>query len=452
MKRAAIWLFLVVFLITFAVAGIGCKTAITTATETTTTASEVETTAAAETTTGSEKKETVTLNSLFMSQAGYSEDDIRNITDSFMQLNPKIKVNLTFVAYENLHDKIVTAASVGGADAYDTILIDTCWPAEFASAGFLLDITDKVTSEIKNDIWPTILKSVMWNDKIYGMPWLNDMEFFYYNEKMLKEAGFDAPPKTWSELIEQSKVLKEKGIVKYPFIDEWAQEEALTAQYTQYLHAFGGELFDKDLNPLFNQGGGLKALEFMVENTKNGYINPASIESSWEAVRNVISQGNAAFCLNWTYMWSLVNNPDESKVVGDIKIGLMPGEVAESATLNGGMGIGIYSKSKHPDESWEYIKYLSSKDVQKNYTKNALPIWTSLFDDPTVKEAQPELVDMSKKQHEYIVDRAVVPYYSALSRSFQIEIQSAVLGEKTPKEALDAVAKVAVELKEKFGK
>ncbi|MHB1252592.1 MAG: ABC transporter substrate-binding protein, partial [Candidatus Humimicrobiaceae bacterium] len=339
MKRAGIWLSIVVFLITFAVAGIGCKSAITTVTETTTTASEVETTAAAETTTGSEEKEAVTLSCLFMSQAGYSEEDIRNITNSFMQLNPNIKVNLTFVAYENLHDKIVTSASAG-ADGYDTILIDTVWPAEFASAGFLLDITDKITSEMKNDIWPAALKAVIWEDKIYGMPWLNDVEYFYYNEKMLKEAGFNAPPKTWTELIEQSKVLKEKGIVEYPFIDEWAQEEALTAQYTQYLYAFGGEFFDKDLNPLFNQGGGLKALEFMVENTKNGFINPASIESSWEACRNVISQGNAAFALNFTYMWGLVNNPDESKVAGDVKIGLMPGESAVSATLNGGMGIG----------------------------------------------------------------------------------------------------------------
>lgn len=448
MKRAVTWLFLVVFLITFSIAGIGCKSTMTAVSETTTAG---ETTKAAETTTGSEGKETVTLSCLFMSQAGYSEEDIRDITDSFMQLNPNIKVNLTFVAYENLHDKIVTSASAG-AGGYDTILIDTVWPAEFASAGFLLDITDKITPEMQNDVWPAALKAVIWEDKIYGMPWLNDVEYFYYNEKMLKEAGFNAPPKTWTELIEQSKVLKEKGIVEYPFIDEWAQEEALTAQYTQYLYAFGGEFFDKDLNPLFNQGGGLKALEFMVENTKNGFINPASIESSWEAVRNVISQGNAAFALNFTYMFGLVNNPDESKVAGDVKIGLMPGESAVSSTLNGGMGIGISSKSKYPDESWEYIKYLSSKDVQKNYSKNALPIWISLFDDPTVKAAQPELIDISKEQYKYIVNRPIVPYYSALSRAFQIEIQSAVLGEKSPKEALDAVAKVAVELKEKFGK
>ncbi|MBN2072833.1 MAG: extracellular solute-binding protein [Actinobacteria bacterium] len=391
----------------------------------------------------------VTLTSLFMSQAGYSEEDVRNITDEFMEANPDIKVDLTFVAYENLHDKIVTSLS-SGAGGYDTILIDTVWPAEFASAGFLLDITDKVTSEMQEDIWPAALKAVVWEDRIVGMPWLNDVEYFYYNEKMLKEAGFDNPPATWSELKEQGEVLIEKGIVEHPFIDEWAQEEALTAQYTQYLYAFGGEFFDEDLNPLFNQGGGLEALEFMAENMQSGIINPASTESAWEACRNVFSQGNAAFCVNFTYMWGLANDPDESTVAGDVKLGLMPGEVVESATLNGGMGMGISSKTKYPDEAWKYVEYLSSKDVQKRYAKNALPIWKSLFDDPEVIETQPELVNMSKEQYAYIVNRPIVPWYSDLSRAFQIEIHNAVLGQKTPQQALDDVATVARDLKEKY--
>jgi len=450
-KRTIIWFLLAVFLVTISFVGVSCKTAAVSTETAGETAASAATTAAGAETTAASGKEVVTLKSLFMSQAGYSEDDIRNITNSFMEANPNIKVDLTFVAYENLHDKIVTSASAGSG-GYDTILIDTVWPAEFASAGFLLDITDKVSKEMTDDIWPAALKAVTWEDKLVGMPWLNDVEYFYYNEKMIKQAGFDAPPKTWTELIEQSKVLKEKGIAEYPFIDEWAQEEALTAQYTQYLYAFGGEFFDKDFNPLFNKGGGLKALEFMVNNTKAGYINPASIESSWEACRNVFSQGKSAFCLNFTYMWGLVNNPDESKIVGDAKLALMPGESATSVTLNGGMGLGIFSKTKYPDEAWEYVKYLSSKEVQKNYSKNALPIWMSLFDDPVVKQAQPDLVDLSKEQYKYIINRPIVPWYSALSRQFQIEIHSAILGEKTPQEALDAVAKTAADLKAQFSK
>jgi len=54
-----------------------------------------------------------TLNALFMKQAAYSEDDVRSMTKDFEAANPGIHVNLEFVPYEALHDKIVAAAGTG---------------------------------------------------------------------------------------------------------------------------------------------------------------------------------------------------------------------------------------------------------------------------------------------------------------------------------------------------
>ena len=45
-----------------------------------------------------------TLNALFMKQAGYSEDDVTAGTREFEQANPNIKVNLSFVPYEQLEE------------------------------------------------------------------------------------------------------------------------------------------------------------------------------------------------------------------------------------------------------------------------------------------------------------------------------------------------------------
>src|SRR5215216_7484190 len=80
-----------------------------------------------------------TLNALFMKQAAYSDTDIKNMTEQFQKQNPGIKVNLTFVAYEALHDKIVAAAPAG---TYDTILVDVVWPAEFASKKLMVYVLD----------------------------------------------------------------------------------------------------------------------------------------------------------------------------------------------------------------------------------------------------------------------------------------------------------------------
>ena len=49
------------------------------------------------------------INALFMTQAAYSENDIRAMTSDFEKQHPDVKVNLEFVPYEALHDKIVAA-------------------------------------------------------------------------------------------------------------------------------------------------------------------------------------------------------------------------------------------------------------------------------------------------------------------------------------------------------
>ncbi|MDR1212145.1 MAG: hypothetical protein LBK40_07940, partial [Spirochaetaceae bacterium] len=52
----------------------------------------------------------VVLNALFMKQAGYSESDVGAITEQFQRDNPTIKINQTWVAYEELLPKILASA------------------------------------------------------------------------------------------------------------------------------------------------------------------------------------------------------------------------------------------------------------------------------------------------------------------------------------------------------
>ncbi len=389
------------------------------------------------------QEEKVTISALFMKQAGYQESDIVAMTNEFQELHPNIDVELTFVSYEALHDKIVTAAAAK-AGTYDVILLDCIWPAEFAEAGFLLDVTDRITDEMKEDIWPGALQAVTYKGQLYGMPWLNDVLYFYYNTEMLEQAGFTEPPKTWDELMEQSLAMKEKGIVEYPIIEFFAQDEGLTCEFVLYLFTFGGQFVDEDNNPLFNSPEGLAAVQFMVDGMEKGLFNPASLESTYEEVRHTFSQGAAAFSFNWAYQLNLANDPAESQIAGKAEIALIPGGPGDaSATTNGGMGLSIMADSDNPDEAWEYILHMSSKDIQKRYAMNALPIWSSLFEDPDVIEMQPKLVDLSKEQYKYMQNRPLVPFYSEMSRVLQIEVQSALSGAKSAEQALaDAEARI----------
>ena len=392
----------------------------------------------------------IEISGLFMKQAGYQESEILAMTDEFTKQNPDIEVKLSFVSYEELHDKIVVSAA-SGASTYDVILVDCIWPAEFAGAGWLLDVTDRLPEEDRADIFPEVLSAVTYKGRLYGMPWLNDWEYLFYNRKMLEEVGANSPT-YWPEVIEISQKLKEANIVQYPIIDTWGQAESLVVAWLQYVVDMDGYPFDESGNPVMNQGASLEALKFMVDNTKAGYFNPACIESFSEEVRRVFSSGQAAFALNWTYMYNLVNDPRESQIAGDAVLTLVPGfpEGRRSASCNGGMGLSIMQNSKNPDEAWQYVTYLASREVQKKYSQSALPIWKSLYDDPELIAQQPEIVKVAKEQISYVFDRPQLSWYSQFSVIMVEELQAALTGAKTPEQAMDEAVARCKEVMERY--
>lgn len=385
----------------------------------------------------SDSKKEVTLNALFMKQAGYSESDVKAITDEFQQKNPNIKVQLTFVPYESLEQKILTAAPTGG---YDVVCIDAPWTAKFAKAGIVKDITSKLSDGDRSDIFTGAIDAVSYQDKLYGMPWLNDTKYLFYNKEMLTKAGIKEAPKTWDELIADAKIIKDKGIVKYPLVWSWAQAEALVCDYTSLTGSFGGAMVDKDGKPSFTTSQNKKALDLMYQSIKDGLTNPSSLEFLEEDVRGTFSSGKAAFALNWTYMFNMANDPKESQIVGKVGIAPIPGsDGITSASVNGGMGLSITAGSQNDEAAWTYIQYLSSKDVQKKYAKNALPIWKSLYEDKDVVATGPDVVKAAKVQYEYLVNRPRVPWYGELSTEIQVQVQKVLQGKTSSDAALKAL-------------
>jgi multiple sugar transport system substrate-binding protein len=382
-----------------------------------------------------------TLNALFMKQAAYSETDVKNMTEQFQKQNPGIKVNLTFVAYEALHDKIVAAAPAG---TYDTILVDVIWPAEFASKKMIVDITDRFPESERSKIFAGGLKTTEYDGRYYGVPWILDTKYFFYNKKMLGEAGVN-PPDTWDAAVEAARTLKSKGVVEYPLMWSWTQAEALICDYATLLGAYGGQFFDGSGKPAFNTGGGLQALEFMRMTLDEKLSNPASMESIEDEVRRIISQGEAAMALNWTYMFALANDPNESQVAGQIDIAHTPKGPAGAPGVNGSMGMAIANGSQNQDAAWKYIQFMTSQKIQNQYAKLSLPIWKSSYNQEQVVQALPEVVPVAKEQLNDMILRPVVTQYNSVSHTLQVQIQQALTGDKSPKQALDDAAKAVAE-------
>ncbi|NQZ32618.1 MAG: extracellular solute-binding protein [Oceanospirillaceae bacterium] len=382
-----------------------------------------------------------TIKALFMSQAAYSEDNVKSMTAAFEKSNPEIKVNLEFVPYDALHSKIV-AASGAGAQGYDVVLFDVIWPAEFAKRGFLLDVTERIPTDYSSQIFPGAWTTVEFAGKRYGMPWILDTKYLFYNTAMLAKAGIDTPPTTWDELLVQAKIIKDKGIVKYPLVWNWSQSEGMICDYTTIMSAMGGEFF-VDGKPAFNKGGAVKALNYMRGSLDSGLTNPSSREFSEEDVRRVFSNGEAAFALNWTYMNALANDPKESKIAGKVGIVAAPGSkgISTASAVNGSMGLGIPSGSAHPDQAWAFISHLTKASTQEKFAKLSLPIWKDSYSTAAVTEGQQSLVAAANNAIAVMYPRPLVQSYAEISDILQVRIHEVLLGQNDAQSALDAASK-----------
>lgn len=352
-----------------------------------------------------------------------------------------VEVEIVSQSYDTTHEKIVSSQA-GGSTAFDLCYVDVVWPAEFAEAGFIIPLDDRLDDATRNELVPVTVNQLMYKDSLWAMPFANEGKFFYYNESLLKEAGYDEPPETWSDLIDMSKDMIDKGLVKYGISFGWGQHEGLICDWTIYLYDFGGQWKDQSGEWAFNQEGGADALQFMVDSLyTNKIADPASLEQNDRDVLNPFMAGDTPFVINWSFAWSLVNDPEVSQVVDQVKIGLIPG-VKEAGTISssvtGGGGYAILANSQNPDLAWEFLEFMTNKENQKMMTQltSKMPVWKSLYDDPDILDEFPFFSSFFK-QFEYANFRPAFPEYSEFSNLVQVEIHNALAGNKTPQEALD---------------
>jgi len=399
----------------------------------------------------------VTIHVLTMDQAGLKPADIDQIARDFEALNPDIKVVMEYVGYDYVHDKIVTGMAAK-PPGYDAAMIDVIWPDEFIKAGYMLDVTSRVTPEMKSGMFPAAWNGITRNGKVYGMPWLMDVKYFMYNKDMLQQAGFDKPPATWEELVEQAKVIKEKGLSEYPVIWSWNQKEGVVCDFTVLLFGNGGAFLDASGKPVFNDEKGVQILTWMKQTLDDGLSNPSSVSADEMAVETDFLAGKSAFAVNWLFQYSDSNDATKSQIAGKAAFAPMPvfdaGVKAgiKGSSVDGSSSFAIMATTPYPDQVWKFLTYLASNEVQMKYSASMLPVWQTDFEGDTLAKleaatpANPVTVPAFLAQFPFAYERPTVPYYNEASAALQLAIQEALTGVKPPQQALDEAAAKWVEL------
>jgi len=401
--------------------------------------------------------EVVTIHVLTMDQAGLKSAEIDQIARDFEAQNPDIKVVMEYVGYDYVHDKIVLGMAAN-PPAYDAAMVDVIWPDEFIKASYLLDVTNRVTPDMKSGMFPASWNGITRNGKVYGMPWLMDVKYFMYNTEILQKAGIKAPPTTWEELVDQANTIKQKDLAEFPISWSWNQKEGVVCDFTVLLFGNGGSFLDASGKPAFNDEKGVQALTWMKQTIDDGLTNPSSIASDEMAVEADFLAGKSAFAVNWLFQYSDSNDATKSQIAGKVAFAPMPVFAAgasagiKGASVDGSSAFAIMATTPYADQTWKFLSYLASNEVQIKYSAEMLPVWQTDFEGEalnTLLASNPNnsvTVPAFLGQFPYANERPTVPYYNEASAALQLAIQEALTGVKTPQAALDEAAAKWIEL------
>jgi multiple sugar transport system substrate-binding protein len=346
-------------------------------------------------------------------------------------------------------DKLRTQFQAGGGDI-DVIGADVIWPAQFAANGWLLDVTDRFPKSDQSQFLPGPINSLMYDGKIYGVPWFTDAGLLYYRADLLEKSGYSEPPKTWVEMQEMAvKVAQDQNIAN-GFVFQGDQYEGGVCNGLEYIWTNGGDVLDPgDPNKVIidspEAAAGLAIEQGIVEDG----VAPQAVATYTETETDPAFLGNkAVFARNWPYMYALAGTSDFPDVKPE-QIGVAPLPVTQGNSLAstlGGWNMLINAQTDMPDEAWEFVKFMTSEQGQRQraIAASLLPTRPTLYQDQEIRETIPVIVQ-GEEALKNARSRPVSPYYSDMSLEMQEQFNSVVKGDTSPQ---DAVASLQTSLEQ----
>lgn len=376
------------------------------------------------------------------------------IVSSFEEANPNILVNMKSIPYSDYEIRLRTELAAGNPP--DILTIDSPTLALYANTGSLLSIDPYMRKEGKiDDIPDSTLKGLSYKGQIYLAPIVESSIALYYNKHLLKDAGIHLPsedpnkPLTWDEVLEIAKKVNNpaKGIIGIDPAQGFNDGEAPAYFKTPLLWQFGANILSPDgttASGHLDSNEALEALQFYQDLYHKYGV------ASFEIPAGAFETGKLAMTVlgSWTLADLEKNHPD-FKLGEDFGVTPLPKDKFQFVP-NGGWALGITSKSKHPKEAWEFIKYVTGYEGMKKYVTitGDVPARYSVAKDFPELNEYPKNIFLQQTQ-KYSRNRPVTPAYPVVSDAIRKLFEDVGIGGKDVNaSAKEAVEKINAGLKE----
>ncbi|MGA2974659.1 MAG: extracellular solute-binding protein [Spirochaetia bacterium] len=319
----------------------------------------------------------------------------QDISNTIYTPQTGVKVVIEFVPEYRTKKYVILQA---GETKYDIYKLDSFEVPAFVNNGWLVPVDSYMDAKFLDSQLPGLLDiNRKMGGQLWGTSYMNSGEYMYVNTVMLSKLGMTDPPKTWNEFYDVCKKAKQAGILVHPYADMWPDH----ITWERMLQSFGAHLFDAKGNATFNTKESVDALNYMKKLYDEDLVTYET--GSIDKIRTIISNGDAMFNVNWDYQTVLLEDPKESKVVGQTKIMMMPGLNGPGASIimDEGLGISKFGPEKNRKAAADWLKWIASPEIQKKMAMKFgwFPTAKSVYDDPEFLSYKPDLqVKMVQKQ------------------------------------------------------
>ncbi|MEH7379256.1 sugar ABC transporter substrate-binding protein [Bacillus sp. JJ1533] len=379
----------------------------------------------------------VTLDFLWFTD-GIEGDVMKDIIKDYQASNENIEINLIEVAYSDFTTKLKTMIAGGEPPALARIT-DTGIFAEQA-----LDLTPYVggVDEFTSQFLPSIKPYYVKGEKIIATPMDVTANGLIYNKTLFDKAGVEVPQSpdevwTWDEFADAVQQVKEKGGAKYGLLVDFTPH-----RYSTMIYEFGGSIFNEDLTePAINSKESVAALDNFIKLHEEEII-PDSVWLGGENPNNLFRSGTAAAHLAGN--WMLSNYKDIENFEWGVTY-LPKGEIRSS--VPGGKYFMAFENSGVEEEAAEFVKYLSSKEVNAKFNQESLFLSARLDNNELDYEFGKEMFKVFSNELENTPEAAANDWgnqvvISKVTTDIRDAVVEALSGGISSQEAMDKAAEV----------
>jgi multiple sugar transport system substrate-binding protein len=359
---------------------------------------------------------------------------MERLQKAFNDANPNIELSIEVDNWNAGKDKLNTLLSAGNAP--DLANIATLWLPEFVALNVVEPLDSYTSRAFRKKFIPMTLRGAEYQGRLYGLPIAVSARALYFNQALL-DAAREKPPKTWDDLVRVGSKVSRPDEGVYGFGMQGSKVET-DVYFYYFLWANGGEILTRDLKAAaFNSKEGVEALQFMCDLVKKDKVtepNPTAYDR--EGMQELFKSGKLAMMITGPWFWGMLD-----KNVPNLKYGIAPipsrkKQVTMAVTDN----LILMKSCKDKKAAWKFVEFFYQPALREEWAKTfgMIPELQSVADTDFIKKSSQWTQFMKLLPTGKFVP--LHPKWTKIADEIVTGVQQALMGEKTPKDALDAAA------------